>query len=134
MGTIAINTYLRNVLYAGVIWDTMGGIIFLFVHGIFQVQLTPDIHPFYAIVTGLFLFFLAHIQYISAADIKAGLKNIGSVILFRVFYGISVILFSLFNQILPKEFFVIALVDIILVVLLMFFATVRGNIKVKELF
>ena len=62
---------MRNVLYAGAIWDTLGGIIFLFIHGILQVQLTPDIHPFYAIVTGLFLFFLAHIQYISTANIKA---------------------------------------------------------------
>ena len=134
MSEITINKNLRNVLFVGTAWDTIGGVIFLFVHGIFQIQLTPDIHSFYAIVTGLFLFFLAYIQYICAGNIKANIKNIGAVILFRVFYAISVILFSFLVELLPMQFFIIALVDTILVVLLFVSATKRGKFTVGELF
>ena len=128
------NKSLRNVLLVGAVWDIIGGIIFLVFHGILHKQLIPVIYPFYSMVIGIFLLMLAYIQLISAADTQRYGSNIGVVIILRVFYATTVVLYSVLSEILPMQFIAIAVVDSIFVVLLIFFATKRGKFSVGELF
>lgn len=134
MSEISKNNSLKNVLLAGAIWDLIGGIIFFAVHGILHKQLTPSIYPFYSIVIGLFLFTLAYIQLNCSADIKRYSSNIGVVIFLRVSYAIAVLLYSTLSELLPMQFILIAVVDTIFVGLLVFFATKKEGLKVRELF
>ena len=129
-----MNKSLRNILWAGVVWDLTGGIIFLVVHGILHKQLTPTIYPFYSIVIGLFLIMLAYIQLICSADIIRYCPNIGVVILLRVSFAISVLLYSILSELLPMQFILIAVVDSIFVGLLFLYATRGGMLTVSELF
>ena len=134
MSEINRNSKLRNVLRAGVLWDLIGGLIFLVLHGILQKPLTPSIYPFYSIVIGFFLLMLAYIQLITSADIKSYSSNIGVVISLRVSFVITVLLYTVFSELLPMQFFVIAIVDSILVCLLMFFSKNEWNFKASEIF
>ncbi len=125
---------LKNVLLAGAAWDFIGGIIFFMVHGVLHKQLTPAIYPFYSMVIGIFLFMLTYIQIISAVNIKRYVSSIGVVIFMRICYATTVLLYSILSELLPAQFFLIAVVDTTLVGLLVFFATKRERFTVRELF
>jgi len=134
MNENSVNKTLKRVLQAGSIWDLIGAIIFIVIHGILQKQLTPEIYPFYSIVIGSFLLVLSYLQFITSKDIRRYCSNIGVVICIRVIFATTVILYSFISEFLPAQFFAIASIDIIFVVLLVTFARSRGAFSLKELF
>lgn len=134
MNEINEHKTLKQVLWAGSIWDLIGAIIFIVFHGILQKQLTPEIFPFYSIVIGSFLLVLSYLQFITSADVRRYCSNVGVVICIRVIFATTVLLYSILNEFLPAQFFAIAGVDIIFVILLVIFAPNRGLFSLRELF
>lgn len=112
----------------------MGGTVFLFLHGIFQKELSPAIYPFYSIVIGLFLFMQAYLQFLSSMNITRFLANIGVVIFLRSAFGVSVLLYSLTSEMLPLRFFMIAAVDLVFAVLQISFSYKGEATNVLDLF
>ncbi len=125
---------LKIILRAGSTWDLAGGIIFLLIHGLLLVKLTPPIYPFYSIVIGLFLFVLAYIQFLTACNIKRYCANIGIVIFLRSAYAFTVLLYSLLRETLPAQFIFIAIVDTVFTLLQIYYAYRATDIKVRNLF
>lgn len=80
---------LKKALLAGSLWDLIGAIIFIVIHGILQKQLTPEIYPFYSIVIGIFLLVLSYLQFITSTDIRRYCSHIGVVIGIRINWGQS---------------------------------------------
>ncbi len=102
---------IKTTLILGAVWDSIGGIIFLVIHGFIQKELVPDIYPFYSMVIGLFLFTLAYIQILTVSNISKFLQNVGVVIFLRLSFGSFLVLHSVIFEPLPAQFIAIACVD-----------------------
>ncbi len=73
---------LAIIFFLSGIWDTIGGITFLFG----SAKSDPPIHSFYSIFIASFFFCFAYLQILSSFNIKRYLFIIGSVLIGRILY------------------------------------------------
>jgi uncharacterized YccA/Bax inhibitor family protein len=125
---------LRTTLILGAVWDSIGGIIFLVIHGLLQKELTPSIYPFYSMVLGIFLFTLVYLQILTTSNIIKLLQNMGVIIAFRISFGCFLIFHSLLFEPLPAQFFAIAFIDFLLSISQIIIVSRRKDLIVKNLF
>jgi hypothetical protein len=73
---------LAIIFFISGIWDTIGGITFLFG----SAKSDPPIHSFYSIFIASFFFCFAYLQILSSFNMKRYLFIIGAVMIGRIFY------------------------------------------------
>ncbi len=73
------------------IWDTVAGILYLFVIGTGRAIDNLPTHPFYSVFLASFFFCFAYIQILSAFNIRRYVFNVGCLIIGRVFYVIQLL-------------------------------------------
>ncbi len=115
------------------VWDTIAGILYLFVIGTGRPISNPPTDPFYAIFLASFFFCFAYLQFMSAVNIKRYLVIVGSLIIGRFLYVIILYSFIFFVEDFPNTFFFTGIVDAIFLCLYSVFA-LKSGVKLKELF
>lgn len=115
------------------VWDTVAGILYLFVIGTGRIIDNPATDPFYAVFIASFFFCFAYLQFISATNIKRYLFVVGSLIIGRLLYVILLYYFIFFVKDFPDTFFFTGIVDSVFLCLYFVFAH-KSRIKFKELF
>lgn len=117
----------------GGIWDTVAGILYIFIIGTGRIIDNPPLDPFYAIFLGSFFLCFAYLQILSSFNIKRYAFNVGCLIFGRLFYFVVLYYFMLFVKGFPSNFWFTGIIDGALVILYILFS-VRGGLKIAELF
>ncbi|MFO7656728.1 MAG: hypothetical protein R6W78_06640 [Bacteroidales bacterium] len=117
----------------GGIWDTIAGILYIFVIGTGRIIDYPPMDPFYAIFLGSFFLCFAYLQILSSFNIRRYAFNVGCLLFGRLFYLIVLCYFMLFVKDFPSTFWFTGLIDGALVILYILFS-VRGGLKIADLF
>ena len=115
------------------VWDTIAGILYLFVIGTGRTIDNPPTDPFYSIFLASFFFCFAYLQFMSALNIKKYLFVMGSLIIGRFLYVIILYYFIFFVDNFPSTFFFTGIVDGVFLGLYLFFAF-KAKLKFKSLF
>ncbi len=118
---------------AGGIWDTIAGILYLFMIGTGRAIDEPHTHSFYSVFLASFFFCFAYLQFLSAVNIRRYIFNVGCLIIGRIFYVIQLYAYMLFYKDFPSAFWFTGIVDAALTLLYIVF-TLRGGLKIKDLF
>ncbi|MHC1702874.1 MAG: hypothetical protein AB9846_03095 [Tenuifilaceae bacterium] len=117
----------------GGIWDTIAGILYIFVIGTGRAIDNPQIDPFYAIFLGSFFLCFAYLQILSSFNIRRYAFIVGCLIFGRLFYLIVLYCFLLFVKDFPTTFWFTGVIDGVLTILYVVFA-LRGGLGVRDLF
>jgi hypothetical protein len=115
------------------IWDTVAGILYLFVIGTGRAIDNPPTHPFYSVFLASFFFCFAYIQILSAFNIRRYVFNVGCLIIGRLFYIVQLYAYILFVADFPSTFWFTGIVDGTFTLLYFVFAF-RGGLGIKDLF
>ena len=115
------------------VWDTIAGILYLFVIGTGRTIDNPPTDPFYSIFLASFFFCFAYLQFMSALNIKKYLFVVGSLIIGRFLYVIILYYFIFFVDDFPSTFFFTGIVDGVFLGLYLFFAF-KSKLKFMSLF
>lgn len=115
------------------VWDTIAGILYLFVIGTGRTIDNPPTDPFYAVFLASFFFCFAYLQFMSALDIKKYLFVVGSLIIGRFLYVIILYYFIFFVDDFPSTFFFTGIIDGVFLGLYLLFAF-KSKLKLKSLF
>lgn len=115
------------------IWDTIAGILYLFVIGTGRLIDNPPTHSFYSVFLASFFFCFAYLQFMSSLNIQRYVFVVGCLIIGRIFYVIQLYLYMLFYKDFPPTFWFTGIVDITFT-LLYFIFTFRGGLVFKDLF
>ena len=115
------------------IWDTVAGILYLFVIGSGRIIDNPPIDPFFSVFLGSFFICFAYLQFLSAFNIERYAFNVGCLIIGRMFYVIQLYAYMLFVNDFPSTFWFTGIIDGVFTILYIVFAT-RGGLKIVELF
>lgn len=115
------------------IWDTIAGILYLFIIGSGRMIDNPPIDSFFAVFLGSFFVCFAYIQFLSAFNIKRYVFNVGCLIIGRTFYVILLYSYMGFADGFPATFWFTGLIDGSFVILYLVF-TVNGGLGVGDLF
>ncbi|MBN2395647.1 MAG: hypothetical protein JXC36_04195 [Candidatus Atribacteria bacterium] len=115
------------------VWDTIAGILFLFVIGTGRLINDPNTHSFYSVFLASFFFCFAYLQFLSSFNIRRYIFNVGCLIIGRVFYVILLYSYMLFYEDFPFTFWFTGIVDATFTLLYSIFAF-RGGIGIKDLF
>lgn len=115
------------------IWDTIAGILYLFVIGTGRFIDEPPTHSFYSVFLASFFFCFAYLQLLSSLNIRRYLCNVGCLIIGRVFYVIQLYAYMLFFNDFPSTFWFTGIVDATFTLLYFIFAF-RGGVGMKDLF
>ncbi len=118
---------------AGGIWDTIAGILYLFIIGTGRIIDEPHTHSFYSVFLASFFFCFAYLQFLSAFNIKRYIFNVGCLIIGRVFYVIQLYAYMAFYKDFPSTFWFTGIVDAVFTLLYLVFAF-RGGSGIKDLF
>lgn len=124
---------LAVTFFASGIWDTVAGILYLFVIGTGRSIDNPPIHSFYSIFLASFFFCFAYLQFLSSFNIRRYIFNVGCLIIGRFFYVIVLFAYILFIKGFPSTFWFTGIVDTVFT-LLYFIFTFRGGLGMKDLF
>jgi len=117
----------------GGIWDTIAGILYIFVIGTGRSIDNPPMDPFYAIFLGSFFLCFAYLQILSSFNIKRYAFNVGCLIFGRLFYIIVLSAFMLFVKDFPTTFWFTVVIDLTLTILNTTFA-LHGGLGVRDIF
>lgn len=117
----------------GGIWDTVAGILYIFVIGTGRAIDNPPMDQFYAIFLGSFFLCFAYLQILSSFNIKRYTFNVGCMIFGRLFYLFVLYYFILYVKDFPSTFWFTGLIDGALVVFYVLFS-IRGGLKIADLF
>ena len=117
----------------GGIWDTIAGLLYIFIIGSGRVIDNPPIDPFYAIFLGSFFLCFAYLQILSSFNIQRFLFNVGCLILGRLFYAIVLYYFIFFVTDFPSTFWFTGLIDLLLFTLNIVFA-LKAEVGLRDLF
>lgn len=115
------------------IWDTIAGILYLFVIGTGRLIDDPHTHSFYSVLLASFFFCFAYLQFMSSLNIQRYVFVVGCLIIGRIFYVIQLFLYMLFYKNFPSTFWFTGIVDATFT-LLYFIFTFRGGLGIKDLF
>lgn len=115
------------------IWDTIAGLLYIFVIGTGRAIDNPPMDPFYSIFLGSFFICFAYLQFLSAFNIKRYSFNVGCLIIGRLFYVAQLYLFMGFAVDFPSTFWFTGIIDGIFVFLYLVFA-LYGGLKARDLF
>lgn len=115
------------------IWDTIAGILYLFVIGTGRLIDDPHTHSFYSVFLASFFFCFAYLQFMSSLNIQRYVFVVGCLIIGRIFYVIQLFLYMLFYKNFPSTFWFTGIVDATFT-LLYFIFTLRGGLGIKDLF
>jgi len=115
------------------IWDTIAGILYLFIIGTGRSIDNPPVHSFYSVFLASFFFCFAYLQFLSSFNIRRYIFNVGCLIIGRVFYVIQLYAYILFFKDFPSTFWFTGIVDSAFTILYIIFAF-RGGLGVKDLF
>ncbi|HQM85413.1 MAG TPA: hypothetical protein PLD55_12110 [bacterium] len=115
------------------VWDTVAGILYLFMIGTGRSIDDPPTHHFYSVFLASFFFCFAYIQFMSALNIRRYAFNVGCLIFGRVFYVIQLYSYIVFIEGFPPTFWFTGIIDALFITLYLVFA-LKGGLKMKELF
>lgn len=115
------------------IWDTVAGVLYLFVIGTGRLIDNPPTHTFYSVFLASFFFCFAYLQFMSSFNIKRYLFNVGCLIIGRTFYVIQLYSYILFVRDFPATFWFTGIIDATFTALYIVFA-LRGGLGMKDLF
>jgi hypothetical protein len=115
------------------IWDTVAGILYLFVIGTGRVINDPPTHSFYSVFLASFFFCFAYLQFLSAFNIRRYIFNVGCLIIGRIFYVIQLYAYMLFFKDFPSTFWFTGIIDATFTLLYIIFAF-YGGLGIKDLF
>ena len=124
---------LAVTFFASGIWDTIAGILYLFVIGTGRSIDNPPVHSFYSIFLASFFFCFAYLQFLSSFNIRRYIFNVGCLIIGRVFYVIQLYVYMLFFKDFPSTFWFTGIVDATFTILYFIF-TFRCGLGIKDLF
>jgi hypothetical protein len=124
---------LATVFAMGGVWDTIAGLIYLFLIGTGRPINHPPIDPFYAMFLGSFFLCFAYLQIMSSFNIQRYTFNIGCLLLGRVFYIIVLYGFMIYSEGFPTTFWFTGIIDGLLSVLYLVLAF-RAGFGAKMLF
>jgi hypothetical protein len=117
----------------GGIWDTVAGLLYIFVIGTGRAIDNPPMDPFYAIFLGSFFLCFAYLQILSSFNIRRYAFNVGCLIFGRLFYVIVLYYFMLFVKGFPTTFWFTGVIDGVLAILTIVFAK-NGGLGLRQLF
>ena len=117
----------------GGIWDTIAGLLYIFIIGSGRVIDNPPIDPFYSIFLGSFFLCFAYLQILSSFNIQRFLFNVGCLILGRLFYIIVLYYFIFFVRDFPSTFWFTGLIDMVLLTFNIVFA-LKAGVGLRDLF
>ncbi len=132
MKTKSLKT-LAVTFFASGIWDTVAGILYIFVIGTGRIIDNPPIDPFFAIFLGSFFLCFAYLQFFSAFNIRRYAFNVGCLIIGRSFYVIQLYAYMMFVSDFPSTFWFTGIIDGLFTILYMVFAF-RGGLRMNDLF
>jgi len=115
------------------IWDTIAGILYLFLIGTGRMIDNPPSDPFYSIFLGSFFICFAYLQFLSSVNIKRYAFNVGCLIIGRTFYVVQLFIFIWFVDGFPSTFWFTGIIDGLFTIMYVVFAW-RGGLTVRELF
>jgi len=115
------------------VWDTIAGILYIFIIGSGRPIDNPPAHPFYVVFLGSFFVCFAYLQFLSAFNIRRYAFNVGCLIIGRLFYIIQLYAFMIFEPGFPSTFWFTGIIDSLFTVLYIAFAF-RGGMGMRELF
>lgn len=122
------------VIFAiGGVWDTVAGLLYLFLIGNGRTIDTPATDPFYAVFLGSFFLCFAWIQFVSSTNIKKYAVNIGCLVFGRILYVVLLYYSMLFIECFPSTFWFTGIIDSLLVVAY-FIAARIGKLNFRLLF
>ncbi len=124
---------LAITFFSSGIWDTVAGILFIFVIGRSTVP-ELSIHPYYAIVLGSFFLCFAYLQFLSSFNIKRYLFNVGCLIFGRIFYVVVLLAFMTFVSHFPSAFWFTGIIDSVFVILYIVFTLMSDEVRFRDLF
>jgi len=124
---------LAVTFFASGVWDTIAGILYLFVIGTGRLIDNPSTHSFYSVFLASFFFCFAYLQFMSSFNIKRYIFVVGSLIIGRVFYIIQLYLYMLFYENFPSTFWFTGIIDTVFTLLYFIFAF-RSGLGIKDLF
>jgi lipid-A-disaccharide synthase-like uncharacterized protein len=124
---------LAITFFASGIWDTIAGILYLFVIGTGRLIDNPHTHSFYSVFLASFFFCFAYLQLLSSFNIRRYIFIVGCLIIGRVFYVIQLYVYMLSCKDFPSTFWFTGIVDATFT-LLYFIFTLRGGLGIKDLF
>jgi len=115
------------------IWDTVAGILYIFIIGTGRKIDNPPMDPFYAIFLGSFFLCFAYLQILSSFNIRRYAFNVGCLIFGRLFYIIVLFYFMFFVKDFPTTFWFTGIIDGVFALLYIAFAK-YGGLKARDLF
>ncbi|HPQ71947.1 MAG TPA: hypothetical protein PKW95_22680 [bacterium] len=124
---------LAITFFASGVWDTIAGILYLFVIGTGRAISSPPTDPFYSVFLASFFFCFAYIQFAASRNIRRYSFAVGCLVIGRVMYVILLYGFMGFVEDFPATFWFTGIVDATFVLLYLVFAS-RGGLKMRELF
>lgn len=124
---------LAITFFASGIWDTIAGILYLFVIGTGRLIDNPHTHSFYSVFIASFFFCFAYLQFMSSFNIRRYIVVVGCLIIGRVFYVIQLYLYMLFYKDFPSTFWFTGIVDTAFT-LMYFVFSFHGGLGIKDLF
>lgn len=124
---------LATTFVIGGIWDTIAGILYIFVIGTGRSIDNPPMDPFYAIFLGSFFLCFAYLQILSSFNIRRYSFNVGCLIFGRLFYVFVLFYFMFFVKGFPTTFWFTGVIDVVLTFLYIVFA-VKGGFTLRQLF
>jgi hypothetical protein len=128
------NIKLLSLAFAmGGVWDTIAGLLYLFVIGSGRPINDPPVDPFYAVFLGSFFLCFAWLQIMSSFNIRRYAFNIGCLLFGRVFYIIVLYGFMLFAEGFPATFWFTGIIDGLLSILYLVLAS-RAGFSAKMIF
>ncbi|MHC1777230.1 MAG: hypothetical protein AB9834_17645 [Lentimicrobium sp.] len=117
----------------GGVWDTIAGILYIFVIGSGRNIDNPPMDPFYSIFLGSFFLCFAYLQFMSALNIRRYAFNVGCLIIGRVFYIVLLYSYMVFIPGFPDTFRFTGIIDGLLTISYLIFA-LQGGLSLKDLF
>lgn len=124
---------LAIIFAAGGVWDTIAGILYLFVIGSGRKIDNPAIDPFFSVFLGSFFLCFAYLQFLSAFNIKRYAFNVGCLIIGRTFYVVQLYTYMSFVKDFPSTFWFTGIIDGLFTILYLIFA-LRGGLSICDLF
>lgn len=114
-------------------WDTVAGMLYLFVIGTGRLIDNPATHSFYSVFLASFFFCFAYLQFLSSLNMQRYIFNVGCLIIGRLFYVIQLYAYMFFVDGFPATFWFTGIVDGTFIVLYLVL-TFRAGLGIKDLF
>lgn len=117
----------------GGLWDTIAGLLYIFLIGTDRSIDNPPMHPFYAIFLGSFFLCFAWLQILSSFNIRRYAINVGCLVFGRLFYIFVLYYYMFFVKGFPPTFWFTGIIDGALTILYLVFAS-SGGLGIRDLF